>query len=206
MKTVLGKTGVSVRHVTTRVGALKAPASWKEFQHLVRALRHGRVGLLKSATDQLAKGASNPLAVAVELRKGELPPGRGAGALQGPRARRAAPPSRPVRTRTSCRAARTPHAGPTLARVDERFADHLSHPRHRGADRRDMTARPVAPPATGPDLGPRRGRPGRAGHVRRVRLRRRHCRAARPSSSSTAAMSSKPRRSGPTTSRRSSAA
>jgi hypothetical protein len=73
MKTVLGKAGVGVRRASTRVGALKAPAAWKEFQSWF--VRYGTVeaGLLKGATDQLAKGA-NPLAVAVELRKGAAAP------------------------------------------------------------------------------------------------------------------------------------
>jgi hypothetical protein len=73
MKTVLHKVGTGVSHATTRVGALKAPAAWKEFQTWF--VRYGTVesGLLKSATDQLAKGA-NPLAVAVELRKGAAAP------------------------------------------------------------------------------------------------------------------------------------
>ena len=73
MKTVLSKAGVSVRRATTRVGALKAPASWKEFQTWF--VRYGTVeaGLLKTASSELAKGA-NPLAVAVELRKGAATP------------------------------------------------------------------------------------------------------------------------------------
>ena len=73
MKTVLGKAGVSVRRATTRVGALKAPASWKAFQAWF--VRYGTVeaGLLKTASSELAKGA-NPLAVAVELRKGAAAP------------------------------------------------------------------------------------------------------------------------------------
>jgi hypothetical protein len=73
MKSDLSKAGVSVRRATTRVGALKAPASWKEFQSWF--VRYGTVeaGLLKSAGSELAKGA-NPLAVAVELRKGAAGP------------------------------------------------------------------------------------------------------------------------------------
>ena len=73
MKSVLHRSSVSVNRATTRVRALKAPAAWKEFQTWF--VRYGTLeaGLLKSAGDRLSKGA-NPLAVAVELRKGAAAP------------------------------------------------------------------------------------------------------------------------------------